>query len=154
MIMVGGCASHYGPLGQRGGGGHDMKRMSGDVFKVGFFGNSFTEPKKIRDFSMLKAAEVTLDYKFTHFEILGADFDVNTSVADMPDTATTRGTASVYGGSMNYSSNTTIQNNGIIVQSGQNVLTIRCYVGDPGGHTGPLHDAAKIKSEIRAKYEL
>jgi hypothetical protein len=152
-ILLAGCATDYQEL-DYDKGGYDSKRLLEDTFEVGFFGNAFTEPDKVDDFAMLRAAELTIEHQFTHFEILSRDRQVTSSNIEMPDTASTYGRASLYGNTATYTGTTIVSDNDIPILRAQAKLTIRCYVGNPGGHIAKLYDAAPIIAELRGKRKI
>ncbi len=69
ILALGGCASRYQELSA--GGGVTAAKMTEDVYRVSARGNALTEPTRIQDFVLLKAAETTLAAGRTHFVIIG-----------------------------------------------------------------------------------
>ena len=67
--VLAGCASRYQEMGPTGG--VTAAKMTEDVYRVSARGNALTEPTRIQDFVLLKAAETTLAAGRTHFVIIG-----------------------------------------------------------------------------------
>jgi len=73
-ITAGGCASmptSYGPMGTRGG--YQEIRRAPDEFRVMFGGNAYTPGARVSDYALLRAAELTLQAGYTHFEVIKSD---------------------------------------------------------------------------------
>lgn len=151
VSLVTGCATRYQEIGTDVTGGFFSERISANQFSVGFAGNGFTSPKRASDFAVLRAAELTLEYGFSHFVVEGKQ-DLSTSeVVHMGSTSTTSGTVSPYG----YSGVTQTTHNTTSMFKPGSALTITCYDGRPKDkHVGRVYDARKLVAELRAKYKL
>ena len=131
-----------------------FKRKAKDVFAVGFVGNGFTNPKKAKDFAMLRAAEVTLEHQFRYFTILGKEDMSSTDYVDTGGSSYTTGTVSNYGGYGSYSGHTTYTPSVTPVYKPGSAILIKCFTRQPSGHVGKIYDAAQVKSELRTKHKL
>lgn len=136
----------YQPLGILGGY-HDL-RMGEDVFLVSFRWFRFTPPERIRDFLMLRAAEVALERGAPYFIILDQEKELGTdplhgTIATRPPTQipTRRPPAPEPAQEANLGESQTMD------------LRIRLlYVKPPLGP--PAMDAVKVRAELRSKYNL
>ncbi len=64
-----GCATPYQPHGFRGG--YSESRLGPDAFTVRFHGNAYVAASRVSDFTMLRAAELTLELGYRYFVLLG-----------------------------------------------------------------------------------
>jgi hypothetical protein len=97
-----GCATAYQPAGISGG--FTETQLAPDVWRVAFRGNGYTRGERAEDFAMLRSAELTLANGFTHFAFLSSKTGTDVSSYTAPVTATTTGSAYVYGNSISGSS--------------------------------------------------
>lgn len=65
-IALTGCATLYDPDDDQS---YRERRLSTarPVYEVFFIGNGYSDPDRMRDFAMLRAAELTLEAGYTHF---------------------------------------------------------------------------------------
>ncbi|MGJ8671271.1 MAG: CC0125/CC1285 family lipoprotein [Oceanococcus sp.] len=71
-LILTGCNTKYGEMG--GTGGVAAAAITNDTYRISARGNGYTNSTTIQDYSMLKAAEVTLAAGKSHFAILsGSD---------------------------------------------------------------------------------
>jgi len=154
-IIIGslsGCATPYQQVGTSVAGGFYSERVAQNRFAVSFVGNGFTEPKRASDFALLRAAEVTLEYHFTHFTIDGQGDLSRTSTVHMGSTSTTTGTVSPYG---TYTGFTNTTSNDMPVFKPGTKLVITCFDGLPEDkHIGRVFDANTVVQELKAKYHI
>lgn len=64
-VVLSGCATPYGPIGWTGG--VEAQRISSSTWRIVARANSYTSRTRIADFTLLKAAETTLEAGGTHF---------------------------------------------------------------------------------------
>tara|TARA_B100001029_G_C14722829_1_gene266073 strand:- start:52 stop:480 length:429 start_codon:yes stop_codon:yes gene_type:complete len=78
LILLTSCATPYQNKGFRGG--VESLRVAEKVWEIDASGNAYTSESKIRDFVLLKAAEIGMDNGFEHFNIFynekGTDTDL------------------------------------------------------------------------------
>lgn len=153
-VLVCSCATAYQPDGTDGTGGYTFARLSENVFKVEFSGNGFTEPKRAKDFALLRAAEICLEHNYRYFSISGEGDNSRTDTIRTGETHYTTGTINSYGGFNTFTGTTTSTATNIPVFKPSPSVTIICYDKIPGGHSGPVKSAMEVKSELRAKYKL
>ena len=110
-----GCATPYQPKDIWLGGYRDF-RISQDTFSITFQGNSYLDRSRLRQYALRRAAEVTLGHGFSHFTIL--------ETTDQSRTAT-------------YVSWTSLT----ITAMPQEMITIKCFRGDPGSAVANAIDA-------------
>ena len=86
-VSVTACATRYGDMGLLGGVA--SAPITDDTYRITAQGNGYTDPTTIQDYSLLKAAEVTLAAGKTYFQIMnGADRTQNIE-AQTPGTIST-----------------------------------------------------------------
>ena len=70
VLLQNSCATPYQQPGLAGG--VVAQQINATTYRIMASGNGFTSPATIQDYTMLKAAEVTLDAGATHFRIISA----------------------------------------------------------------------------------
>lgn len=109
-----GCQTPYQEMGATGG--VVAMPITNDTYRISARGNGFTDPTAVQDYSLLKAAEVTLQSGNTHFVILGSQDATSRDYGRTPGTMHTN----VYGNTA-----FTTYNPGVtydIVKPGQDLL--------------------------------
>ncbi len=157
VLMLAGCATPY----QQGGfrGGVVATPIAGDMYRVSARGNGFTDPARIEDFVLLRAAETALDQGFDYFIVLSQEDRTRNLQFTTPGSATTQtnmyGSAYTMGnstyGSMQGSSTTTYsppttQN---VIKPGSDVMIQLLREPAPGAFP-----AAEIIANIGPRYGL
>ena len=119
-----------------------------DVFLVGFRWSRFTPPERIRDFLMLRAAEVALDHGAPYFMVLGQEKELRTdplhgtiATKAAPQPPPRRPPPSDPGQAATLGESQTM------------ALRIRLVYEKPASGP-PVMDAAKLRAELRAEYDL
>ncbi len=130
-----GCATAYQPAGFTGG--YTESRLGPDAFTVWFQGNRYTAASRVSDFTMLRAAELTLESGYRYFVLLG----------ETDRTSRHRSLNTTYNGSTGF--NTT---ENVSIKPGQEVR-VQCLTDKPKGGTY-AYDAQFISNEMRRKYGL
>lgn len=163
MLGLTGCATGYHSTGFTGG--FHETQLAPDIFRVAFHGNGYTSMDRAQDFTLLRAAELTLANGYHCFAI------INESHLERPFTVTTPATASTYSSGM-ASGNGTISGNQwsdysyyhgqstTVVDPGQTFtffkpssgLLIRCF-SNPPPHVFTFN-ASFLHEKIRAEYHL
>lgn len=77
LLSTIGCATGYHP--QAFSGGYSETRLAPDLFRVSFAGNGFTSAQRAYDFALLRAAELTATYGFSHFALVNENSGHSTS---------------------------------------------------------------------------
>lgn len=112
--ILAGCQTPYQEMGATGG--VVAMPITNDTYRISARGNGFTDPTAVQDYSLLKAAEVTLQSGNTHFIILGSQDATSRDYGRTPGTMQTN----VYGNTA-----FTTYNPGVtydIVKPGQDLL--------------------------------
>jgi hypothetical protein len=135
-----GCQTQYQEMGATGG--VTAAPITNDTYRISSRGNGFTDPTTIQDYSLLKAAEVTLASGGTHFLVVTANDATNRSVGTTPGTFQTN----VYGNTA-----FTTYNPGVtydIVKPGQDLIVQVLKL--PGGTASPpgSFDAQQVYNNI------
>jgi len=74
LLVLGGCATTYQPHGFSGG---FVETLGDENFaEIRFAGNGYTSKEKALDFSLLRAAEFTLEKKFKYFRVIDSKYTV------------------------------------------------------------------------------
>src|SRR5262249_13434832 len=70
LLMLSACASGpiYRPRGPDGAVGYSDEHIAGNRYRISFSGNYSTKREEVDDFMLRRAAEVTLQAGFTHFD--------------------------------------------------------------------------------------
>lgn len=68
-LGVSGCATAYGPMTEHGG--YRDRQVGPNIWTVNFNGNGFSDPQQVKEFALLRSAEVTLQNGYRYFVILG-----------------------------------------------------------------------------------
>tara|TARA_B100000795_G_C22551071_1_gene342529 strand:- start:194 stop:667 length:474 start_codon:yes stop_codon:yes gene_type:complete len=101
VVSIGGCATEYQKSGFSGG--FSEVQLAENRFRVSFMGNGFIGAEKVRNYALLRSAELCLEKGYKYFVIIDENNSIKNSTIDTPVTANTSG--SIYGNS--YNSNTT-----------------------------------------------
>lgn len=136
-----GCATVYAPMGFTGG--YWDRRISSDIFQVGFKGNGFTRPEDAYNYALYHAAQVTQEAGYRYFVILDDDQSVVTQQYQVPGTF--NGTTDFYGGSATTSG---FYTPGAVVtfhKPRANFL-IKCFSVRPGPDTFDAYDILNTES--------
>jgi hypothetical protein len=124
-FLLTGCATEFTP--SSGGDGYSETQLSPTSFQVTFRGNTKTSPERAHDFALLRAAEIALSNKCTHFAVISA-------------TAGDNGTAGMM-----------INSSFIAKKKPEVSLSVRIYAAKPSGDS---LEAAYVRKSIRAKYQM
>lgn len=129
-LVLTACATTYQPQGFSGG--FSETQLDTNVFRVSFRGNGYTHSERAEELALLRSAEITLKYGFTHFIIIDGQSRVTQSTHTTPLHATTTGSASVYGNTA-YGSSTTSFTGGETyhITKPSTTNTIVCFKGKP-----------------------
>jgi hypothetical protein len=77
LMVLGACAGQtaYQPAEKRGAEGYTETRLGGNRYRVTFTGNSVTPAETVKDYALLRAAEVTLREGGDWFQIAHQETD-------------------------------------------------------------------------------
>ena len=79
-----GCATPYGSSAGNYLGGFSEAQLGENMFQVSFEGNAYTKADTVANYTLLRSAELTLQYGFTHFIV------VDKADLSLPKSETTR----------------------------------------------------------------
>jgi len=166
-----GCEVPYQEIGE--GGGHSTSPLGNDQFEVTYRSNTSGEPSvRMQELVLLRAAEVALEYGYTHFVVEQEMQDVHTKWKTTPTMSritgpTTTGPGISIGGSaagigggsrgvgIGGSSGAAAPATPVPVAIPELTLKIRCYRGVPTTTTnGDLYDAARLRDILGIKYGI
>ncbi len=176
LVVLTGCGVPYSEVGSRGSGGHSTNPIGNNQFEVTYLSNqSGGQPSnRMRELTLLRAAEVTLEYGFSHFVVEDELEDVQTKWRMRPTTTPIGGIGSSGSG---ISTGGTVGGIGIgsptgglgttsgagVISSSTPVpvsipeltLRIRCYHGVPtAAYQGELYDAARLRTILAVQYDI
>jgi hypothetical protein len=124
VIFLNGCVTKTPYQSIAYSGGYSNTIIDENIFKVSFKGNGFTSKERVEDFTLLRSAEITLQYGFKYFIIINSD---------------------------SYSTLTAYQNNIYSKPSSTNM--IKCFKRKPKFNT-IIYNANFIKKSIKEKYNI
>ncbi len=80
LTIAAGCqtATPYQPANRSGDGGYLDQRIESDRWAISFSGNSATDRQTVETYLLFRAAELTLQNGFEHFQIVARDTDAET----------------------------------------------------------------------------
>ena len=71
LLTLSACGTTY--QSQSWTGGFSEVQLDENIFEITFKGNAFVDASTVRDYAMLRAAEVTLDHGFEYFVVADED---------------------------------------------------------------------------------
>tara|TARA_R110000772_G_scaffold48719_1_gene111166 strand:+ start:1785 stop:2276 length:492 start_codon:yes stop_codon:yes gene_type:complete len=98
ILALIGCGTTYKSKGFTGG--FSEIQLAENVFEISFQGNAFVDAATVRDYAMLRAAEVTLEYGYEYFTLIEEDDSIKTVTATTGGSATTNYQGAVSGNSV------------------------------------------------------
>ncbi len=151
ILLMTACATGYQSSGFTGG--FKDTQLAPDIFRVSFFGNSFTSSDRVQDFALLRAAELTLANNAQYFTVIASADQSSTETHVTPGSSHTSGTVSAYGDTGYYSGTTTYSAPRVRTDYKPGVgMMFRTFQSKPEG--GVVFDAKFIVTSIRTKYEI
>jgi hypothetical protein len=147
VLMLAGCATSYQSKGLMGG--YSETQIAPDVFRVSFGGNGYTSGERAQDFTLLRAAELTLQHGFRYFIIVDEKNTTKVSTSTTPGYAYTSGSfyrgryvsSSVYSPPTSYTS-----------ERPESGLLINCYAEKPALNN--VLDANFLQQSLTRKYGM
>ena len=150
IIAVSGCATPYAPRGFWGQGYTDMK-LQDNIFRISFAGNAATEAERAHNFSLLRAAEVTIENGYKYFIVSEGGTKIETSTHTTPLSSNTRGYVDGFG---NVSATTTYSGGQTFTYNKPtNSITIQCFRDKPET-SNLVYDAEQVRVNLRKQYGL
>jgi hypothetical protein len=151
-LMLAGCATPYQRVGFTGG--YSETQLGDNIFQVSFRGNGYTSRERASDFSLLRAAELTLEKGFRYFVIVESEKNTKIGTYTTPTRSYTTGSAYGYG-NYAYGSATTTTYGGqtYIISKPRATNTILCFKEKPKIN-GLVFDAEFVIKSIKQKYGI
>ena len=77
LFSLAGCATQtpYKPAAERGAEGYTETQLTENRYRITFVGNTVTPSETVKDFALLRAAELTLQHGYEWFRIMERDND-------------------------------------------------------------------------------
>jgi hypothetical protein len=77
LVILSACATQtpYQPAEKRGAEGYTETRLTDNRYRVTFTGNPVTPSETVKDYALLRAAEVTLQNGYDWFRLVNSDTD-------------------------------------------------------------------------------
>ena len=150
--LLSACATAYQEKGLTGG--YSETQLGPNIFRVSFRGNAYTSRERAEDFTLLRAADVTLEKGFRYFVIVNSEAGTKVGAFTTPTTSYTTGSAYGYG-NYAYGSATTKTYGGqtYLISKPSDIDTILCFKDRPQG-AGLVYDAEFVSNSIRQKYKV
>ena len=145
-IWLAACAPPYQPLGMMGG--YSEVPLNEDTILVTFHWTRFASPDRIMDLLLLRAAEVALDRGAPYFVVLERSGELQTdllrgTLATRPTTHASPAREATSGAGEE------------VLNRDLRAVEIRIRLLKERPPSGPpILDAAKVRAELRAKYDL
>ncbi len=146
-LMLVGCATSYQSKGLMGG--YSDTQIAPNVFRVSFGGNGYTSGERAQDFTLLRAAELTLQHGFRYFIIVDEKNTTKVSTSTTSGYALTSGSfyRGRYTSSTFYSPPTSYTS-----ERPESGLLINCYADKPALNN--VLDADFLQQSITRKYGI
>jgi hypothetical protein len=150
-LLLCGCATGYQVDGFTGG--QTPKWRATDVLEVEASGNGYTKSSRLKEMTLLRAAETAIEARYRYFIEIGSEDTGGTSTVRMPETRTTTYTGQYIGNTYNSTSTTTYGGGPMtIYKPGVNAV-YRMFVKLPAdARPGQFHDAYEIYNRLGKKY--
>lgn len=151
-LILSGCATPYQRVGITGG--YSETKLGENIFLVSFRGNGYTSRDRAIDFSLLRAAELTLENGFRYFVVIESEKHTEIDTYTTPSQSYTTGSAYSYG---NYTSGsattTTYGGQTYIISKPRATNMIICFKDKPDIN-GLIFNARFIVKSIKQKYDI
>jgi hypothetical protein len=152
MLVVGGCATAYKPVGFSGG--YSETRLGDNIFQVTFRGNGYTNAERAADFSLLRAAELATENWFSHFIVVDTSHNQRLSTYTTPITSQTTGSAYASGSTLyGQATTTTYGGQTYLISKPSSTNTIVCFKEQPEVNV-LVYEAEYVRNSIRQKYGI
>jgi hypothetical protein len=146
LIFIYGCNTGYEKDGLFGG--YSDMRIQGNIYRVSFRGNGFTNFQRASDLALLRCADLTLEQGGKYFSVVDSAFSTETYTT--PVTSHTSGTANISGGTATYSGNTTYSG-GQTYYKPLTTFVIEVFTEKP---QQAVYDAQQVRANIRNAYNI
>ena len=153
IFVITGCmtSTPYQPMGFKGG--YENTQLDKNVFEVTFSGNGLTSRQRVRDFAMLRSAELTIQNGYKYFISINENTSSTQHTVVTPKTSTTDHNISVSDGYAYGTSNTTTYGGQQMrINKPTTVMRIICLNKKPNDVLS--YNAYFIIKSIKNKYDI
>jgi hypothetical protein len=147
--MLAGCGTTYQANGLTGG--FSSMQLDTNVWQVSFKGNAFTSRERVRDFGLLRAAELTLQNGYNYFLIMSEDDYTKTDTTQNQSLKTNMYCNDTGSGDMNCHGKTTGGGSTTYTKHSVERLVVM-YIDRPD--EGVPYNAQLVYEQLRAKYDI
>ena len=153
VLIFAGCATRYQPMGFTGG--YSETQLGENIFQVSFYGNGYTSRERVSDFSLLRAAELTLEKGFRYFVIVDSEKHTKIKTYTTPTRSYSTGSAYGYGNYVHFNATTTTYGGHTYIISNPSATnTFLCFKEKPKINNGLVFDAEFVVKSIKEKYGI
>lgn len=146
-----GCATGYQSKGYSGG--YSETQLDVNLFRVSFNGNALTDRERVKDFTLLRSAELTLEHGYKYFVVIDENQSESLSAYTTPVQSNT--SMNVYStGNSAYGTATTTTTGGqtYFASKPSASNTIVCFAVKPEGVFS--YSAEFLTKSLKAKYQI
>jgi hypothetical protein len=154
-VLLAGCATPYQQSGYLGG--YSETQLTPDTFRVFFKGNQYTSEERAKDFTLLRAADITITNGFKYFAVMDSSYKEKIDTVTTGGSSYTSGTDNLYGSNGMYQgsySSTTTYNppQTEYISKPRSDLLFKCFADKPDN--ADIFDAEFLQKSLRQKYKL
>jgi hypothetical protein len=143
-----GCATPYQSMNWDGG--YQQRQIAGDEYIVTFMGNSFTHYPDVKDFALLRAAEIGEKLGFQYMAIL-SDAD-RSSMMLIGSGSSSYTTGSVYGNAISATTYTSSNTTPAFKPAVE--LAVKYFPEKPGRKYLEMYEIGNVKAELQNKHGI
>lgn len=145
--LLAGCATSY--QDKSFSGGFTDTQLDENVWQVNFNGNGYTSMERVRDFALLRSAEIALTNGYTYFAVMDENASEKNSTYKTP--STTNAYATCMGGSCSGSATTNGGQTYNVKKHGNSRVVVML---NEKPEQGFVYNARMVFSSMVDKYEL
>ena len=149
MLLLTGCATSY--QSDSWTGGFSEIQLGEDLYHVSFEGNRYTDTKRVRDFALLRAAEIALENGYDYFAIVDSNDATETDTITTPKETQVVTVVDAFGNvgqSLRQTGGETL----VVTKPGaENRILL---LNDPAKVDGEALDAEMVAFSVREQYDI
>ena len=150
-LLLGACATPYQKRGLTGG--FTETQLSPETYRISFQANTITPPDQVQDYTLLRAAELTLENGHRYFVVQETVDQTRRLVTSVPSTTTTTGKVKSSGNKAKFESYTSSSPGYVKEEFAPGLgMVIRTLPSKPP--KGEAYDAAFLVKSLKTKYEI
>ena len=150
-LLLGACATPYQKQGLTGG--FTETQLSPETYRISFKANTLTSADQVQDFTLLRAAELTLENGHRYFVVQESVDQTQRHVTVMPATTYSSGKMKASGDKAKYESYTS-SSPGYVKEEFSPGLGMVIRTLDSKPAKGEAYDAVFLVKSLKTKYEL